>query len=128
MRTSLIRTKIKEIEDSLQVIKEYLPGDVEDFIALGIVKDGIYTRLEFCIETVFDIRAVLNTDCNLGIPGNDEGVVDNMIRSKILPGGVRAKLAAMKGFRNIVVRRYGKLDDPSLLAYYQSISAIFMSL
>jgi len=111
MRTSLIRTKIKEIEDSLQVIEEYLPGDIEDFIALGIVKDGIYKRLELCIETVFDICAVLNADCNLGIPGNDEGIVDNMIRSKILPGGMREKLASMKGFRNIVVRRYGQLDD-----------------
>ncbi|MCK5108771.1 MAG: hypothetical protein KAR25_03685 [Methanosarcinales archaeon] len=79
MRTSLIRTKVKEIEESRQVIEEHLPEDIEDFLSLGIIKDRIYKRLEFCIENVFDISAVLNADYNLGIPGSDEDIVDNLI-------------------------------------------------
>jgi uncharacterized protein YutE (UPF0331/DUF86 family) len=111
MRTSLIRTKVKEIEESLQIIEEYLPGDIEDFLSLGIIRDGIYKRLEFCIETVFDICAILNADYNLGVPGSSEDIVDNLIWNKILPEGMKEKLGSMKGFRNIVVHRYGKLDD-----------------
>lgn len=111
MRTSLIRTKVTEIEESLQMIEEYLPSDIEDFLSLGIVKDGIYKRLEFCIENVFDICAILSTDYNLGIPGSDEDIVDNLIKSKIFPDGMKEKLASMKGFGNIMVHRYGKLDD-----------------
>ena len=111
MRTSLIRTKVKEIEESLQVIEEHLPDDIEDFLSLGIIKDGIYKRLEFCIEHVFDISAVLNADYNLGIPGSDEDIVDNLIRNEILPEDMKEKLGSMKGFRNIMVHRYGKIDD-----------------
>jgi len=111
MRTSLIRTKVTEIEESLQMVEEHLPDDIEDFLSLGIVKDGIYKRLEFCIENVFDICVVLSADYNLGIPGSDEDIVDNLVKSKILPDEMKEKLASMKGFRNIMVHRYGKLDD-----------------
>jgi len=111
MRTSLIRTKVTEIEESLQMVEEHLPDDIEDFLSLGIVKDGIYKRLKFCIENVFDICVVLSADYNLGIPGSDEDIVDNLVKSKILPDEMKEKLASMKGFRNIMVHRYGKLDD-----------------
>ena len=111
MRISLIKTKIKEIEESLDMIEEYLPETGEEFLSLGIIKYGIYKRFEFCIENVFDICAVLNADHNLGVPGSDEDIVDNLIRNKILPEEMKEKLGAMKGFRNIMVHRYGKLDD-----------------
>jgi len=92
-------------------VEEHLPEDIEDFLSLGIIKDGIYKRLEFCIENVFDISAVLNADYNLGIPGSDEDIVDNLIRNEILPEDMKEKLGSMKGFRNIMVHRYGKIDD-----------------
>lgn len=111
MRIILIKTKIKEIEESLDLIEEYFPDDREEFLSLRIIKDGIYKRLEFCIENVFDICAVLNADYNFGIPGSDEDIVDNLIRNKILPEEMKEKLGSMKGFRNIIVHRYGKLDD-----------------
>ncbi len=47
MRISLIKTKIKEIEESLGMIEEYLPDDFEEFLSLGIIKDGIYKRLGY---------------------------------------------------------------------------------
>ena len=99
------------MEESLAIIEEYLPDTGEEFLSLGIIKDGIYKRLEFCIENVFDICAVLNADHNLGVPGSDEDIVDNLIRNKVLPDEIKEKLGAMKGFRNIMVHRYGKLDD-----------------
>ena len=37
--------------------------------------------------------------------------MDNLIRNKILPEEMKGKLGSMKGFRNIIVHRYGKLDD-----------------
>ena len=55
MRETLIRTKIKEIEESLRLVEENLPDTFEEFSRLGLVKDGIYKRVEFCIENVFEI-------------------------------------------------------------------------
>ena len=111
MRETLIRTKIKEIEESLRLVEENLPDTFEEFSRLGLVKDGIYKRVEFCIENVFDICAIINTDLELGVPRDDEDILDNLVKNKILSEEMKEKLKSMRGFRNIVVHRYGAVDD-----------------
>jgi len=111
MRETLIRTKIKEIEESLRLVEENLPDTFEEFSRLGLVKDGIYKRVEFCIENVFDICAIINTDLELGVPRDDVDILDNLVKNKILSEEMKEKLKSMRGFRNIVVHRYGAVDD-----------------
>jgi len=76
-----------------------------------LIKDGIYKRIEFAIENVFDICAIINTDLELGIPSDDKDIIENLVRNEILSEEMGEKLKAMKGFRNIVVHRYGRIDD-----------------
>lgn len=52
MREALIRTKIKEIEEGLRLVEENLPDTFEEFSRLGLVKDGIYKRVEFCNQFI----------------------------------------------------------------------------
>ena len=47
MRTDLIRTKLREIEENLVLISKHLPDSYNDFSNLGLVKDGIYKRCLF---------------------------------------------------------------------------------
>lgn len=84
MRADIIRIKIKEMDESITLIKKHLPDTFEEFSNLGLVKDGIYKRLEFCIESVLDICAVINTDLKLGVPESDENILDNLIRNNII--------------------------------------------
>lgn len=111
MRKEIIRTKIKEIEESIRLVEEHLPDTFEEFAGLGLIKDGIYKRIEFAIENVFDICAIINTDLELGIPSDDKDIIENLVRNEILSEEMGEKLKAMKGFRNIVVHRYGRIDD-----------------
>ena len=111
LRETIIRVKITEIIDCITLVREHLPEYAEEFIRMGLVKDGIYKRIEFAIEDVFDICAIINTDFALGVPGEDEDILDNLIREDIISEQMRDKIHAMKGFRNIVVHRYGKIDD-----------------
>ncbi|MCK4365375.1 MAG: DUF86 domain-containing protein [Thermoplasmatales archaeon] len=111
MRNDIIKTKIKEMEESLKLVEKYLPGSFKEFSNLELVKDGIYKRLEFCIENMFDICAVINTDLELGIPESDENIVDNLIRNKVINDRLGEKLKSMRGFRNILVHRYGRIND-----------------
>lgn len=111
MRGALIRTKLKEIEESLSLVEEHLPATFEEFSRLGLVKDGMYKQLEFALENVFDICAIINTDLELGIPGTDEDDIEHLVKGDIVSDELRAKLKSMKGFRNILVHRYGKIDD-----------------
>ena len=68
-------------------------------------------RLCFCIERVFEISAVMNAYFSLGIPGGDEDIVDNLIRDEILPDDMKERLGSLKGFGNVMVHRYGKIND-----------------
>ncbi|WP_235855677.1 type VII toxin-antitoxin system HepT family RNase toxin [Methanofollis fontis] len=54
---------------------------------------------------------MLNTDLRLGVPATDEDIVDHLIRHGVLSREMLGNLKAMKGFRNIVVYRYGVIDD-----------------
>ena len=111
IRSDLIRTKLKEIEDSLSLISENLPGEVDKFLELGIVKDGIYKRVEFCIESALDVCSILNSDLKLGIPSSEDDIIQNLVRKRVISPEMGKKLKLMKGFRNILVHRYGKITD-----------------
>jgi uncharacterized protein YutE (UPF0331/DUF86 family) len=74
-------------------------------------RTGSINGLNLPFEDVFDICAIINTDFALGVPGEDEDILDNLIREDIISEQMREKIHAMKGFRNIVVHRYGKIDD-----------------
>lgn len=75
MRIEIIRTKIAEIQESFELIGENLPDSLEGFTSLGLLKDGMYKRIEFSIENVFDICAIINTDLRLGIPRSDDDIL-----------------------------------------------------
>ncbi|MEN4005947.1 MAG: DUF86 domain-containing protein [Methanobacteriaceae archaeon] len=103
--------KMKEIEESVGLVERHLPLAFKKFATMGLVKDGIYKRMEFAIQNVFDICAIINADLNLGIPADDKEILDNLVENKVLSSEMKEKLKLMKGFRNILVHRYGKIDD-----------------
>ena len=111
MRKDIIRTKMKEVEESVHLIEKHLPEDFEEFNKLDIIKDGIYKRTEFAIENIIDICAIINSDLELGIPGSEEDIIDNLLENKILTPENAQRIRKMKGFRNFIVHRYGSMDD-----------------
>ena len=111
VRETTIRIKLQEIVEGVLLVQEALPGCAEEFRNLGLVKDGIYKRIEFAIENVFDICAILNADLSLGVPGDDEDILLHCVDKGIITPAMLEKIHGMRGFRNIVVHRYGKIDD-----------------
>ncbi|HNR44815.1 MAG TPA: DUF86 domain-containing protein [Methanofastidiosum sp.] len=111
MRKEIILSKINEIEESIPLIAENMPEDFEDFENLGLLKDGIYKRIQYIIENILDICAIINSDLKFSSPGEEDDVITNLVKNKILSLGIGKKIKELKGFRNIIVHRYGKLDD-----------------
>ncbi|MGC9434977.1 MAG: type VII toxin-antitoxin system HepT family RNase toxin [Methanomicrobiales archaeon] len=111
VREVVIRTKLQEMEESIALVREHLPDSVDAFRDLGIVRDGIYKRIEYAVENVFDICAILNADLHLGVPGADEEILDHIVQHGVISPAMQQKLKTMKGFRNIVVHRYGAINN-----------------
>jgi uncharacterized protein YutE (UPF0331/DUF86 family) len=115
LRNDAIRVKLAIITDSIKLVESHLPSDVEEFTKLGLVKDGIYKRVEYAIENVLDICAMINADMRLGIPESDEDIILSLVNNSIIDLSIGEEIKQMKKFRNIVVHRYGKIDD--IIAY-----------
>ncbi len=115
LRTELIRSKLADIEESVDLVAENLPQSFEEFSKLGLVKDGIYKRMEFAIENIIDICSIISSDLHLSVPESEESFVENLVKNGILTQNLAEKTRRMKGFRNIIVHRYGRIDD--LLAH-----------
>ena len=111
IRKTIIRIKMKEIDEGIALVQEHLPSTADKFRNLGLIKDGIYKRIEFAVEDVFDICAIINTDLALGVPGEDDDILEHLVNNDIISKALHRKILGMKGFRNIVVHRYGTIDD-----------------
>lgn len=111
MREEIIRTKLQEMEESANIVKKNLPKKLEDFLELGLVKDGIYKKIEFAIENVIDICNIINSDLKLGIPREEVEVIENLEKKGIISRELARKIKNMRGFRNFLVHRYGAIDD-----------------
>ncbi len=115
LRIELIRSKLVDIEESVSLVEEHLPSSLEEFSELGLIKDGIYKRMEFAIENIIDICSIINSDLRLRVPESEESFVESLANIGILTQNMAEKTRRMKGFRNIIVHRYGRIDD--LLAH-----------
>jgi len=111
METEKILNKIKAIEDTLAKIKSNMPKEFDEFEKLDLIKDGIYKKIEFAIQSSMDILEQINKDLNLGIPEKEESIIEHLRLNNILSKALAERLQGLKGFRNILVHKYGDIDD-----------------
>jgi uncharacterized protein YutE (UPF0331/DUF86 family) len=111
IRTNIIKTKLKIIDENVELVKGSLPENVRDFKNLGLVKDGIYKKIEASIQEIISICSIINTDLKLGIPSNRDDIIMALHDNNILSSNMTEKIKELKGFRNFLVHRYGKIND-----------------
>jgi len=111
IRTNVIKTKLKIIDENIELVKGNLPENVRDFKALGLVKDGIYKKIEASIQEIISICSIINSDLKLGIPSNRDDIIMALHNNNILSSNMTEKIKELKGFRNFLVHRYGKIND-----------------
>lgn len=66
---------------------------------------------EFMIHNVIDICAIISSDLKLEKPFSEDDIIDNIGGAGILDEDMVRKIREMKGQRNVLVHRYGKIDD-----------------
>ncbi|MHA1192568.1 MAG: type VII toxin-antitoxin system HepT family RNase toxin [Promethearchaeota archaeon] len=111
IRINIIKNKLKIIDENIELVKENLPEKVKEFKALGLVKDGIYKKIEASIQEIISICSIVNSDLKLGIPSNRDDIIVALKKDNILSSKMAEKIKGLKGFRNFLVHRYGKIND-----------------
>lgn len=111
LREEIIKSKLAKISDTLDVIEENLPKDFDEFENSRLIRDAVYKEIEFSIETILDICNIINKDLSLGIPETEETIINNLEKKKIFSKSVINLIIEMKKFRNILIHKYGEIDD-----------------
>ncbi len=107
-----VLNKLSEAKDSVKIVKENLPDSYEEFTEMSrLERDGIYKNVEFAIQNVLDICAIVMKEEDLKIPGSDEIMLRELKNAGVMDEEVIEKIQEMKGFRNQLVHRYGPIDD-----------------
>lgn len=110
LRKEILGDKLKEILDSIDFIEKEFPLNFENFNDRRM-KNSIYKEIEFSIQNIIDICSIINADLRLGTPETEDTIFENVEKNKILSKNVVDKIREMKGFRNILVHKYGKIND-----------------
>ena len=67
--------------------------------------------LQISIETVLDICDILVSELKLGLPSEEEEIFVKLRGRRVISEKMTSILRGMKGFRNILVHKYGVVKD-----------------
>ena len=105
-----ILSKLDEMIKYIDELHDMLP-DQEEYQQDLIKRRACEKTVEVAIESLIDVSAMIVSAQQFGLPQNEENIFDMLIEKKVLSSELGEKLKDMKGFRNILVHRYGHVDD-----------------
>lgn len=107
--------KLREMNGYLNELEEIFPDKEKEYLQNLTLRRACEKTVELAIETVIDIAAIMVSAKKLGFPDSEDSIIDLLSENKILSKKVTAKVKEMKGFRNILIHKYGEVDNK--LAY-----------
>lgn len=102
--------KIDALDGYLQEIREILPADFEEYKRIE-KRRACERLLQVSIECIIDICGLIVTGLRLGLPAEEDDLFEKLEQAGIISPSRKEALKGMKGFRNILVHEYGRIDD-----------------
>lgn len=106
-----ILTKVDELDSYLEELEGIKPIEFEDYVNSVEKKRACERLLQISIEVLIDICNILISELKLGIPSDEDEVFSKLENKKIISKKMSDILKEMKGFRNILVHKYGAVDN-----------------
>ncbi len=106
-----ILSKLDELESYLDELKSIMPKSYAEYSASVEKKRSCERLLHIAIECVIDICTLIVKGKRLGLPSEEEDLFEKLEKKKIITRDMKTRLKGMKGFRNVLVHGYSKVDD-----------------
>ena len=94
-------TKVREYGALLRKIRGL--ADERHFVADPLIYGNAERYLQLAIQAVLDISHHIVADSDLPLPADSRSPFELLARQKVISKALSVKLAAMAGFRNILV-------------------------
>lgn len=106
-----ILSKLDELDSYLMELEEVAPNNFAEYVGSIEKKRACERLLHILIECVIDICSLIVKGLRLGLPSGEEDLFEKLEKRKIITKEMKEKLKTIRGFRNILVHRYGEVDD-----------------
>lgn len=105
-----ILAKIDELDGYLWEIHQIIPTSFEEYKKIE-KRRACERLLQISIECIIDICSLIVTGLRLGLPGEEDDLFEKLEAAGIIISSMKETLKMMKGFRNILVHEYSRVDD-----------------
>ncbi|MDP3640470.1 MAG: DUF86 domain-containing protein [Nanoarchaeota archaeon] len=105
-----VLAKLAEMDAYLDELEEMLPPE-EEYLQNLPIRRACEKTIELAVETVIDVLAIIVAEEKLGFPAEEESLVVVLQKKGFLSEKLSKKIRQMKGFRNIIVHKYGEVDN-----------------
>ncbi len=112
-----IKDKLAELQVYIAELDEDLPDDEEEYIGERLTRRACERTFQLACEDVLDICNLIIAGKTLGLPKDNRDAVRKLAENKIIPKKLADRLEDMVGFTNLLVHRYGKVDDSRAYRY-----------
>jgi len=105
-----ILVKLSELDGYLGELRSIAPGTFAEYRRVE-KRRACERLLQISLETVLDVCHLFVRGLNLGLPAEEDDVLEKLERAGVTSEDLTATLRRMKGCRNILVHEYGAVDD-----------------
>ena len=106
-----IRDKLSELQSYLIELEEDIPDSMDEYLEQRITKRACERTFQLACEDVLDICNLIIAGRGFMLPKDNRDAIGKLTENKIIPDKLSSRLQDMVSFRNLLVHRYGKVDD-----------------
>lgn len=117
MDTERIKDKLSELLVYIAELDEDIPDAEDEYIEERRTRRACERTFQLACEDILDICNLINAGKGLGLPKDNRDAIRKLADNKIIPKKLSERLEDMVGFRNLLVHRYGKVDDSRAYHY-----------
>lgn len=111
MDEAILAAKLAELADRVARLGEVTPPEVEDFVADRTARELAAFNLVLAIQVVVDLATMLLADRGWGVPESVSASFRALAERGVLEGGLAGRLSEAARMRNLLVHRYGVVDE-----------------
>ena len=117
MDAERIKDKLSELLVYIAELDEDIPDAEDEYIEERRTRRACERTFQLACENILDICNLIIADKGLGLPKDNRDAILKLADNKIIPKKLSERLEDMVGFRNLLVHRYGKVDDSRAYHY-----------
>lgn len=105
-----ILAKLDELYGYQRELRQIMPASFAQFKKIE-KKRACERLMQVSIECVIDVCALIVSGLRLGLPSEEDDLFERLEEAEVISSDMKEILKKMKGFRNLLVHEYGRVDD-----------------